>query len=264
MKHQSLQDELLKLAESQAKSFLPKDAKDDVYFLPHKPWEFGQAKGIKEHHEPHGPMERAAFQTAQFLRGLLDNIAGYEPVPVHAGKKIQKDVAQAVSCVTTAQAARAQHVRSMWKGEPDNGWCRALLLESDNERVHLLTALKITHANRLVRMGIITLQSVVSPFSFIAYVMCPKYCHRLYEYLQEESIKIYTQCIEDIEEGSMDLWKNQVAPTIAKKYWHLKDDATVEDVLKAIRADEDKHRCTHHMLANAKYVVNLDPTKLPQ
>nr|KAG5707066.1 hypothetical protein BaRGS_011777 [Batillaria attramentaria] len=96
MKHQSLQDELLKLAESQAKSFLPKDAKDDVYFLPHKPWEFGQAKGIKEHHEPHGPMERAAFQTAQFLRGLLDNIAGYEPVPVHAGKKIQKDVAQEI------------------------------------------------------------------------------------------------------------------------------------------------------------------------
>ena len=39
---------------------------------------------------------------------------------------------------------------------------------------------------------------------------------------------------------------------MAKKYWHLEDNATVRDVMMVIRADEAHHRDTNHTFASIR------------
>ena len=43
------------------------------------------------------------------------------------------------------------------------------------------------------------------------------------------------------------------APPIAKDYWRLPENATIKDVLYAVRSDETTHRFVNHSLGN------LDP-----
>jgi ubiquinol oxidase len=40
------------------------------------------------------------------------------------------------------------------------------------------------------------------------------------------------------------------APSIAKDYWRLPENATMKDVLYAVRSDETTHRFVNHSLGN--------------
>jgi ubiquinol oxidase len=40
------------------------------------------------------------------------------------------------------------------------------------------------------------------------------------------------------------------APSIAKDYWRLPENATIKDVLYAVRSDETTHRFVNHSLGN--------------
>ena len=40
------------------------------------------------------------------------------------------------------------------------------------------------------------------------------------------------------------------APAIAKDYWRLAENATIKDVLYAVRSDETTHRFVNHSLGN--------------
>lgn len=40
------------------------------------------------------------------------------------------------------------------------------------------------------------------------------------------------------------------APSIAKDYWRLSENATIKDVLYAVRSDETTHRFVNHSLGN--------------
>lgn len=46
------------------------------------------------------------------------------------------------------------------------------------------------------------------------------------------------------------LRSNKPAPEIAKDYWRLRPDATMLDVIYAVRSDETSHRFVNHSLAN--------------
>ncbi len=48
--------------------------------------------------------------------------------------------------------------------------------------------------------------------------------------------------------------ENRDAPSIAKDYWRLEENATIRDVLYAVRSDETTHRFVNHSLGN------LEPT----
>jgi ubiquinol oxidase len=47
--------------------------------------------------------------------------------------------------------------------------------------------------------------------------------------------------------------EKMVAPSIAKDYWRLPENAMMKDVLYAVRSDETTHRFVNHSLGN------LDP-----
>lgn len=45
---------------------------------------------------------------------------------------------------------------------------------------------------------------------------------------------------------------NYPAPEIAKDYWRMEKNATLLDVIYAVRSDESTHRFVNHSLANLK------------
>ena len=49
------------------------------------------------------------------------------------------------------------------------------------------------------------------------------------------------------ESRDMSEWRTQLAPKIARGYWHLGENGTVLDMMYAIRADEAEHRDVNHV-----------------
>jgi len=89
-------------------------------------------------------------------------------------------------------------------------------------------------------------QGVFVNLYFFSYLVSPKYCHKFVGYLEEEAVRTYTKIVQDIEKGELNKWKTTPAPNVAKKYWSLREEATLEDVFLAIRADEAHHRDVNH------------------
>lgn len=79
-----------------------------------------------------------------------------------------------------------------------------------------------------------------------AYFIAPRTCHAFVGYLEEEAVKTYTKCIQDIDNGVIADWQTQPAPRVAIKYWQLPENATMRDVILAVRADEAIHRDVNH------------------
>lgn len=55
---------------------------------------------------------------------------------------------------------------------------------------------------------------------------------------------------------------NEPAPEIAKDYWRLAPDATLLDVIYAVRSDESTHRFVNHSLANLNPNTDVNPFAL--
>mmetsp|Transcript_124999 Transcript_124999/g.186696 ORF Transcript_124999/g.186696 Transcript_124999/m.186696 type:complete len:115 (+) Transcript_124999:619-963(+) len=90
------------------------------------------------------------------------------------------------------------------------------------------------------------------------YWISPYTAHRMVGYLEECAHKAYTDYLEAIDNGYI---KNGPAPTIAKRYYRLKEDATIRDVVLHVRADECMHRDFNHMLAekHKKNEIDTEP-----
>jgi len=143
-----------------------------------------------------------------------------------------------------------RHLHSLRRLRRDNGWIESLLEEAYNERMHLLTFLKLRTPGLFMRLAILGAQGVVYNGFFLAYLISPRTCHRFVGYLEEEAVITYTRAIEDLEAGKLKEWETLPAPEIAKSYWKMGDNATMRDLLYYVRADEAKHREVNHTLAN--------------
>ena len=71
-----------------------------------------------------------------------------------------------------------------------------------------------------------------------------------------------THLIDDIEAGRVPEWSNMPAPSIAIDYWRLRPDATLLDVIYAVRSDETTHRFVNHTLANLNPKDDVNPFAL--
>ena len=68
-----------------------------------------------------------------------------------------------------------------------------------------------------------------------------------------------THCIEAIESGHLPEWQSRPAPAIAIDYWRLPPNATMLDVIYAVRSDESTHRFVNHSLANLDHKSDVNP-----
>lgn len=135
-----------------------------------------------------------------------------------------------------------------------------LLEEAYNERMHLLTFLKMAEPGRFMKFMILGAQGVFYNGFFLSYLISPRICHRFVGYLEEEAVLTYTRVINDLEAGKLPQWDNLEAPEIAVRYWNMPEGhRSMRDLLYYIRADEAKHREVNHTLGNLDQKVDPNP-----
>jgi len=157
-------------------------------------------------------------------------------------------VLETVAGVPGMVAGMWNHLRSLRKMQPDErGWIKTLLDEAENERMHLMIFIEIAKPNIFERLLIMFAQFVFWHFYFVLYVFFPKTAHRMVGYFEDQAVISYTQYLEEIDAGRID---NIEAPNIAKDYYGLDYDATLRDVVIAVRADEQGHADVNHDIAN--------------
>ncbi|KAK0117802.1 Alternative oxidase, mitochondrial precursor [Cadophora gregata] len=153
-----------------------------------------------------------------------------------------------------------RHLHSLRRMKRDNGWIETLIEESFNERMHLLTFLKLHTPGIFMRTMILGAQGVFFNGFFICYLLSPRTCHRFVGYLEEEAVRTYTRAICDLDAGKLPLWNSGrvQAPEIAIGYWNMPEGKRgMREPLMYIRADEAKHIEVNHTLGNLDQ--NTDP-----
>jgi ubiquinol oxidase len=157
-------------------------------------------------------------------------------------------VLETVAGVPGMVAGMWNHLRSLRKMQPDErGWIKTLLDEAENERMHLMIFIEIAKPNIVERLLIMIAQFVFWHFYFILYVFFPKTAHRMVGYFEDQAVISYTQYLEEIDAGRTE---NIPAPQVAIDYYELSNDATLRDVVIAVRADEQGHADVNHGMAD--------------
>ena len=107
--------------------------------------------------------------------------------------------------------------------------------------------IEIAQPNWFERLLIMFAQFVFWHFYFILYVFFPQTAHRMVGYFEDQAVISYTQYLEEIDAGRTE---NISAPQVAIDYYNLKQDATLRDVVIAVRADEQGHADVNHGMAD--------------
>ena len=185
--------------------------------------------------------DKVAYKITMFLRWIADTFFkkryGHRAV-----------VLETVAGVPGMVAGMWNHLRSLRKMKPDDrGWIKTLLAEAENERMHLMIFIRIAKPNWLERWAIITAQFIFWHFYMFLYIFFPQCAHRMVGYFEEQACISYTEYLKEIDEGRTE---NIKAPKIAIDYYKLPKDATLRDVVIAVRKDEEGHRDVNHEMAD--------------
>ncbi|KAI9654632.1 MAG: Alternative oxidase, mitochondrial precursor [Bathelium mastoideum] len=262
-------------ASPQIKEFFPAHETDKVRQTeaawPHPIYTEKQMNDIKvAHREVKNWSDRAALTAIRILRWSFDRITGYKHEsavalaktdPAKAVQKysmserkymIRNIFLESIAGVPGMVGGMLRHLHSMRRMKRDNGWIETLLEESYNERMHLLTFLKLAEPGWFMRLAVLGAQGVFFNAFFVAYLVSPRTCHRFVGYLEEEAVLTYSRELADLDAGKLPKWEKVAAPDIAVKYWNMPEGRrTMRDLLLYIRADEAKHREVNHTLIRA-------------
>ncbi|KAJ3014993.1 hypothetical protein HKX48_004837 [Thoreauomyces humboldtii] len=180
-------------------------------------------------HRPlQGFADRIAYSLVRVMRFAFDTTTNYSDT---TGKMTEKQWLTRIVFLETVA------------GVPD---------EAQNERMHLLSFLKVKQPSIPFRAMVLLGQGVFFNLFFASYLLSPRTCHRFVGYLEESAVHTYTSCLRDIEAGQIKHWATTPAPEIAVEYWQLGEKATLRDMVAAVRADEAEHRDVNHTLAGLK------------
>ena len=157
-------------------------------------------------------------------------------------------VLETVAAVPGLVGGLFQHLKALRLIRDDKGWIRELLDEAENERMHLMTFVEVSQPTLFERGLIMVVQALFFATYFVLYLLSARTAHRVVGYFEEEAVKSYTDYLGEIDAGRLD---NPRAPAIAVDYWALPEDATLRDVVLAVRQDEVGHRDRNHFMADA-------------
>lgn len=195
---------------------------------------------IERHVAPKDIHDRIAFRIVKLMRVFADAFFakryGHRAV-----------VLETVAAVPGMVGGLLQHLKAIRHIREDEGWIRELLDEAENERMHLMTFIKIAQPSVFERALILVAQAIFFNAYFFLYLVAPRTAHRVVGYLEEEAVVSYTQYLAEIDAGRQE---NVPAPRIAIDYWGLAEDARLRDVVVVVRADEAGHRDKNHGFAD--------------
>jgi len=191
---------------------------------------------LDKHVRPKNMSDRVAFGFVKVLRFIADKFFAKR----YANRAV---VLETVAAVPGMVGGLWQHLTALRKMRDDDGWIRTLLDEAENERMHLMTFIEIAKPNWFERFIVVIVQFFFYNAYFFLYLFAPRTAHRVVGYFEEEAVISYTQYLAEIDAGRHE---NVPAPKIAIDYWNLPTNATLRDVIIAVRADEMEHRDVNH------------------
>ena len=222
------------------------------YRAPHPIWNLKDAENVEVSHlKPNTIKDYLACGLVKFFRKSFDFFTYYNPGKMNEKMYIRRCIfLETVAGVPGMIGGMMRHLRSLRLLREDGGWIHHLLEEAENERMHLLTFLKVRQPGISMRLAILFTQGFFILFYTPMYIVSPKTAHRFVGYLEEEAVKTYTNCINELDDGKLPMFNTLEPPKEAIEYWGLPEKATFRDVLLSIRADEVLHREFNHHFAN--------------
>ncbi|KAI3402930.2 AOX2 [Candida oxycetoniae] len=230
------------------------------------------------HHVPKTLGDKVSLNLTLFCRHCFDLVTGYKWPKTNDPNEFKGTrwemteskwltrviFLESVAGVPGATASFLRHLYSLRMLKRDRAWCETLIDEAYNERVHLLTFLKIGKPSWFTRSIIYIGQGIFTNVFFFMYLLKPTYCHRFVGYLEEEAVKTYTHLLHDMDQpGNLPLFQNMKVPQIAVDYWpNLTQESSFRDLILQIRADESKHREVNHTFANLDQHKDRNPFAL--
>lgn len=254
---------------------------DDKEFIthplfPHPTFSKDDCELVKfEHREPVSRGDRIALRGIKLVRSSFDFVTGYRkaltPQEVEQMKGTRYYMTpskwltrciflESIAGVPGMVAAFIRHLHSLRLLKRDKAWIETLLDEAYNERMHLLTFIKLGQPSWFTRTIIYIGQGVFCNAFFLCYLINPRYCHRFVGYLEEEAVSTYTHLLEEVDMGKLKEFDNIQIPTISWHYWpELNENSSFRDLVLMIRADEAKHREVNHTLGNLNQAMDRNP-----
>ena len=195
---------------------------------------------LNKHYKAKNLSDTIALGFTKFLRLLADTFFkkryGHRAV-----------VLETVAAVPGMVGGMLLHLKSLRKMQDDKGWIKILLDEAANERMHLMTFIKIAQPTLIERFIIMIAQFIFILMYLFIYLISQKTAHRIVGYFEEEAVISYTEYLNEIEAGKIE---NIKAPEIAINYWNLPLNSRLKEVVKVIRDDEAGHRDVNHSFAD--------------
>ena len=138
-----------------------------------------------EHKAPQTFTDRIAHTLMRLARFGLDTATGYTEKRRPGAQAMDERkwlvrivFLESIAGVPGMVAGMLRHLHSLRRLKRDNGWIETLLEEAYNERMHLLTFLKIAEPGWFMKIMILGAQGVFFNGFFLAYLMSPRACHR--------------------------------------------------------------------------------------
>merc|ERR1712224_154171 len=209
------------------------------------------------HVEPKTTTDKLANFAVQVVRLCFDVVSLWKVGDITQRKVLRRVVfLETVAGIPGFVAAMFRHFKSLRTFSRDGGMLNMFLDEANNERMHLLSFVRMMDPGMPMRVVVLASQAVVGVGFSILYAISPDFCHRFVGYVEEEACHTYTTIIYKIEnapdDDEMSQWRTELAPKIARGYWHLGENGTVLDMMYAIRADEAEHRDVNHVCSGLK------------
>ena len=192
------------------------------------------------HRQPEGASDKVAYGVVKVLRFFADKFFANR----YGNRAV---VLETVAAVPGMVGGLLVHLKALRSIKDDEGWIRELLDEAENERMHLMTFIKIAEPSMFERALVMGAQAVFYNFYFFLYLLAPKTAHRVVRYFEEEAVISYTHYLAQIDAGEVE---NTPTPPIAIEYRNLDEDARLRDVVIAVRANEAGHRDVNHKFAD--------------
>lgn len=275
---------------------LPNDARarnNDLNFIthpafPHEKWSDDECALVEFlHRPPRLTLDKIAYNSMSFCKAMFNAVTGYKKPTTpeelqHRFKGTRWEMTEnkwltrvifleSVAGVPGMVAAFVRHLHLLRLLRRDKAWIETLLDEAYNERMHLLTFIKIGQPSWFTRTFVYVGQGVFCNIFFFLYLLAPRYCHRFVGYLEEEAVSTYTHLIGDLEAKRLPRFDSVHVPEIAQAYWpELNEQSTFLDLVQRVRANESKHREVNHTLANLKpedrnpYAMKIEHVDKPQ
>lgn len=248
--------------------------------FPHEKWTDEDCRAVEYlHRPPRNLRDKIAHHSMNFCKSCFNFVTGYKKPTTpeekqhrFAGTRFEMTenkwltriiFLESVAGVPGMVAAFLRHLHSLRLMKRDKAWIETLLDEAYNERMHLLTFIKIGQPSLFMKFFIYVGQGVFCNMFFFLYLLSPRYCHRFVGYLEEEAVSTYTYLVDQLTAKHLPKFDHISVPEIAQDYWpELNDKSTFLDLVLRVRADESKHREVNHTLAGLDQKLDRNPYAL--